>query len=222
MYRKVFICTMLIISILIAGCGKTELSDVETATLYMNAAYSGDATIAKGTGLEDEVSAFVYNVDKQIHDVLVYDVLSRNGIVYTQDELNRLMQSINKIKDMTKVEVKYLPSTETHSYMNVIVTKVDTKYFNKKIKERLVENLEKDKEELLKNNARKKDILKISMPYLVKSFEEVTEEIINDENFPTEQEDYGIALKYNKITKKWDLIDPDEQVREVVRQSNLL
>lgn len=222
MYRKVFICTMLIISILIAGCGKTELSDVETATLYMNAAYSGDATIAKGTGLEDEVSAFVYNVDKQIHDVLVYDVLSRNGIVYTQDELNRLMQSINKIKDMTKVEVKYLPSTETHSYMNVIVTKVDTKYFNKKIKERLVENLEKDKEELLKNNARKKDILKVSMPYLVKSFEEVTEEIINDENFPTEQEDYGIALKYNKITKKWDLIDPDEQVREVVRQSNLL
>lgn len=222
MYRKVFTCTMLIISILIVGCGKTELSDVETATLYMNAAYSGDATIAKGTGLEDEVSAFVYNVDKQIHDVLVYDVLFRNGIVYTQDELNRLMQSINKIKDMTKVEVKYLHSTETYSYTRVMITKVDAKYFTKKVKERLVENLEKDKEELLKNNARKKDILKVSMPYLVKSFEEVTEEIIDDKNVPTEQKDYNITLKYNKITKKWDLIDTDEQVREVVRQSNLL
>ena len=76
MYKKILLCVLLIFSILITGCGKTELSDIETATLYMNAAYSGDATIAKGTGLEDEVSAFVYNVDKRIHDVLVYDILS--------------------------------------------------------------------------------------------------------------------------------------------------
>ena len=122
---------------------------------------------------------------------------------------------------MTKVEVKYLPSTETYSYMRVTITKVDSKYFGKKVKERLYENLEKDKEELLKNNARKKDILEQSMPYLVKSFEEVTEEIVNDKNVPTEQKDYSITLKYNKITKKWDLINPDEQVREVVRQSNV-
>lgn len=221
MYKKILLCVLLIFSILITGCGKTELSDIETATLYMNAAYSGDATIAKGTGLEDEVSAFVYNVDKQMYDVLVYNVLARNGIVYTQDELNRLIQSINKIKEMTKVEVKYLPSTETYSYMRVTITKVDSKYFGKKVKERFYENLEKDKEELLKNNARKKDILEQSMPYLVKSFEEVTEEIVNDKNVPTEQKDYSITLKYNKITKKWDLINPDEQVREVVRQSNV-
>lgn len=39
------------------------------------------------------------------------------------------------------------------------------------------------------------------MPYLVKSFEEVTEEIVNDKNVPTEQKDYSITLKYNKITK---------------------
>lgn len=221
MYKKILLYVLLIFSIFITGCGKTELSDIETATLYMNAAYSGDATIAKGTGLEDEVSAFVYNVDKQIHDVLVYNVLSKNGIVYTQDELNRLIQAINNIKAMTKVEVKYLHSTETYSYTRVMITKVDGKYFIKKAKERLVENLEKDKEELLKNNARKKDLLKVSMPYLVNSFEEVTEEIVNDKNVPTEQKDYNITLKYNKITKKWDLIDPDEQVREVVRQSNL-
>lgn len=221
MYKKILLCVLLIFSILITGCGKTELSDIETATLYMNAAYSGDATIAKGTGLEDEVSAFVYNVDKQMYDVLVYNVLARNGIVYTQDELNRLIQSINKIKEMTKVEVKYLHSTETYSYARVMITKVDSKYFTKKAKERLVESLEKDKEELLKNNARKKDLLRVSMPYLVKSFEETTEEIVNDRNFPTEQNDYSITLKYNKITKKWDLIDPDEQVKEVVRQSNV-
>ncbi|WP_304066043.1 hypothetical protein [Megamonas hypermegale] len=221
MYKKILLCVLLIFSILITGCGKTELSDIETATLYMNAAYSGDATIAKGTGLEDEVSAFVYNVDKQMYDVLVYNVLARNGIVYTQDELNRLIQSINKIKEMTKVEVKYLHSTETYSYARVMITKVDSKYFTKKAKERLVESLEKDKEELLKNNARKKDLLRVSMPYLVKSFEETTEEIVNDRNFPTEQNDYSITLKYNKITKKWDLIDPDEQVKEVVRQSKL-
>ena len=151
----------------------------------------------------------------------MYDILSGKGFVYTQDELNRLIQSINKIKAMTKVEVKYLPSTETYSYMRVTITKVDSKYFGKKVKERLYENLEKDKEELLKNNARKKDILEQSMPYLVKSFEEVTEEIVNDKNVPTEQKDYSITLKYNKITKKWDLINPDEQVREVVRQSNV-
>ena len=221
MYKKILLCVLLIFSILITGCGKTELSDIETATLYMNAAYSGDATIAKGTGLEDEVSAFVYNVDKQMYDVLVYNVLARNGIVYTQDELNRLIQSINKIKEMTKVEVKYLHSTETYSYARVMITKVDSKYFTKKAKERLYESLEKDKEELLKNNARKKDLLRVSMPYLVKSFEETTEEIVNDRNFPTEQNDYSITLKYNKITKKWDLIDPDEQVKEVVRQSNV-
>ena len=221
MYKKILLCVLLIFSILITGCGKTELSDIETATLYMNAAYSGDATIAKGTGLEDEVSAFVYNVDKQMYDVLVYNILARNGIVYTQDELNRLIQSINKIKEMTKVEVKYLYSTETYSYARVMITKVDSKYFTKKAKERLVESLEKDKEELLKNNARKKDLLRVSMPYLVKSFEETTEEIVNDRNFPTEQNDYSITLKYNKITKKWDLIDPDEQVKEVVRQSKL-
>ena len=221
MYKKILLCVLLIFSILITGCGKTELSDIETATLYMNAAYSGDATIAKGTGLEDGVSAFVYNVDKQMYDVLVYNVLARNGIVYTQDELNRLIQSINKIKEMTKVEVKYLHSTETYSYARVMITKVDSKYFTKKAKERLVESLEKDKEELLKNNARKKDLLRVSMPYLVKSFEETTEEIVNDRNFPTEQNDYSITLKYNKITKKWDLIDPDEQVKEVVRQSNV-
>ena len=62
MYKKVFISTILIISILVAGCSKKELSEIEVANLYLNVAISEDVSIAKDTGYEDSISEFSINM----------------------------------------------------------------------------------------------------------------------------------------------------------------
>lgn len=65
MYKKVFISTILIISILVAGCSKKELSEIEVANLYLNVAISEDVSIAKDTGYEDSISEFVFNLKNE-------------------------------------------------------------------------------------------------------------------------------------------------------------
>lgn len=219
MYKKVFICTILIISILVAGCGKTELDPIETVNLYLNSGYKDDASLAKGTILNDEVSAFVFNIDKEMQSGLMYNALALPGLIYTQDEFNRLMQAMNKIRAMTKIQVDYKYRNETTARLKVKILKINTREFKSRLNDILRANLEEDKDKFLRENFRKADILKISMPYIVNTFEETTEEFTKNEDFLTEADEYFVDLRYNKITKKWELVNPNDVVRTIIRMN---
>ena len=212
MYKKVFISTILIISILVAGCSKKELSEIEVANLYLNVAIIEDVSIAKDTGYEDSISEFVFNLkNEEYKKILRYKVL-QEGNVCTQQEFNRLLAVNQKLRNKTKFRVEINEEAmkkekdKNYTHMSAYITTIDRKYFYDKFREKLKSKIKIDEKKLLNGNTKSSHVMNVAFVYYVEAYEEAAEDILNSNNFLTEETNLSILLRYNKATNKWDFL----------------
>lgn len=212
MYKKVFICTMLIISILITGCSKKELSEMEVANLYLNAAISENANISKGTGYEKEISEFVFNLkNEEYKKILRYKVLHEDNVC-TQQEFNRLLAVNQKLRSKTKIRTEFNEEAmknekdKNYAHITAYITTIDRKYFYDKFREKLKSKIKIDEKKLLNGNTKYSHVIRKGFIYYVEAYEEVAEEILNNNDFLTDETTLSILLRYNKESNKWDFL----------------
>ena len=108
MCRKFFLCIVLIFSILVAGCGKTELEAVETVNVTFNAGLTGNPELAKGTTVEEDVTIFTVEMDNQIRSLLKNVFKIDNKAILSDDEFERMVYAYHKLLAKSKIDVKYM------------------------------------------------------------------------------------------------------------------
>lgn len=215
MYKKIFILIIIVTFItIVSGCAKEELSAIDTADLYLNAGYRGDASVAKDTILEDEINSFVFNIDDRTRRQLIYS--DSKYQILGQSDLNKLVTAINKIRAKSKIHTEYTNidnRNENYAYIKVTVMLIDTNYVKDSIRKRLSEKVKKNEKNLPHTRQAEFD-------YYIEAFEETVDEVTKDDTYLTKESSYGMNFRYNKITNKWDLIKTNEYVNIVLNSSD--
>lgn len=215
MYKKIFILIIIcVFTITSFGCSKEELSAIDTADLYLNAGYRGNASVAQNTVLEDEINSFVFNIDDRTRRQLIYSKSKYQ--ILGQSDLNRLVTAINKIRAKTKIHTEYTNidnRNKNYAYIKVTATIIDTDYVKNSIRKRLSEKVKKNEENLPHTR-------QAEFTYYLEAFEETVDEVTKEDTFLTKETTYGMNFRYNKVTNKWDLINTAEYVNIILNSSD--
>lgn len=213
MYKKFLLTIMCVLMIINSGCGKEEISAIDTANLYLNAGYRSDASVAENTILENEINSFVFNIDDRTRKELIYS--GSKYQVLNQNELNELITAINKIRAKSKIHAEYMNidnRNKDYAYIKVTVMLIDTDYVKNSIRKRLSEKIKKNEKDLPHTQ-------QAESIYYIEAFKEVVDEVTKDDTFLTKESSYSMNFRYNKITNKWDLINPIENINIIINSS---
>lgn len=212
MYKKIFICITLIFLILVSGCSKKELSEIDVANLYLSAAISENANIAQNTGHENVINEFVFNLkNEEYKEILRYKVL-QEGTVCTQQEFNRLLAVNRKLRNKTKFHVEIneeamkKETDKNYAHISAYITTIDRKYVYDKFREKLKSKIKTDEKNLLNGNRKSSHVMQVAFVYYIEAYEEAAEEILNKDDFLTDETKLSILLRYNKESNKWDFL----------------
>lgn len=222
MYRKVFICTMLIISIFIAGCGKTELDAMETVNLYFKAALTNDSAVAKDTNIEENIISFMNNVDDEYRKKLKTS-LRKEGILFNEEEIDQCVEPMYKLSSIAQIETEYIKNDETTANIKVKITGINKGYFYKYFESKLKEKVDNDeKYAILSANNDYEKLCATMYYYFIDALEETSEQMLIDkEKALTQTYEFIIVCEYNKGKKVWNLKYPKENITKIVNVISL-
>lgn len=214
--KKVFVCIMLIISILVVGCGKTELDAVETVNITFNAGLTGNTELAKGTTIEDDVMNFTAEMDNQIRSLLKNVFKIDNKAILSDDEFERMVYAYHKLLAKSKIDVKYNFTESERVYVKVKIQMPSQKETTGDILNIFKNKCKEDNRSLIFSFMDKNKQTEASMPYFIEAYEQAA-----DKDFLLEStDDMDIACIYNEEKKTWELMNPSFNAFQLVRMVN--
>lgn len=208
---------MLILSILVAGCGKTELDAKETVNLYFKAALTNDPSVAKDTNIEENIISFVNNVDDEYRKKLKTP-LRREGILFREEDIDQCVAAMYKLSSISQLETEYIKNNETTATIRVKIRGISKKYFNEYFQNKLKEKVDNDeKHVILSSNNDYEKLCATMYYYFIDTLEEASERMIIDKDkILTQTYEFIIVCEYNKGKKIWNLTYPKENITEIV------
>lgn len=216
MYKKFFICIMLINSIFITGCGKIDLDAVETVNITLNAGLTGNIDLAKGTTAEENVIKFTSEMDDQIRSLLKNVFKINNKEVLSDDEFERMVYAYHKLLSKSKIEVTHSSTENERVYIKVKVQMPNKKETTNYILNIFKNKCKEDSRNLIFSFMDKNEQTKASIPYLIEAYEEAAEEDFSLE----ETNGLYLACVYNEEKKTWEMMDYSFDAFQLVRMVN--
>lgn len=216
MHKKILVCTILILSILVAGCGKTELEAVETVNVTFNAGLTGNPELAKGTTVEEDVTIFTVEMDNQIRSLLKNVFKIDNKAILSDDEFERMVYAYHKLLAKSKIDVKYNSTEGERVYIKAEIQMPSQKETTDYILNVFRNKCREDNRGLLFSFMDENEQKKASIPYLIEAYEEAA-----DKDFLLERtNDMNIACIYNEEKKTWELMNSSFDAFQLVRMVN--